>query len=437
MCYYKFSSEGQCHARLEAGQRKTWIKYGYGETGNSGKEHKGDMEGNLLAVHGGGPTAVLNASLYGVIRQAQECGIGKIYGAVGGSEAILKENFVDMGKLPDEKIERLLQTPGTAIGSSRFPLEQEHYEAMASVLKKHGIKYVLFNGGNGTMDACGKVSKACQGEDIYVVGIPKTMDNDISIIDHAPGFPSAAKYIATVTNEVGADVKSLPIHVCVIEAMGRNAGWITAASALARKKPGDAPHLIYLPERNFHEEEFLADVKRLYDELGGVVAVVSEGLRNEKGESIVPPIFKTDRAVYYGDVSAYLAELVIKKLGIKARSEKPGLCGRASMALQSRVDREEAILAGREAVKAAVVGKTGVMVGIRRMEGEGYRIETPLIPIEEVMLHERVMPETYINERGNDVTEHFVQWCRPLIDGELPEMVSFKDEAAQALKSRI
>ena len=396
------------------------------------------MEGNLLVVHGGGPTAVLNASLYGVIREAQASpDIQKIYGAIGGSEAILTENFLDMGELEDEKIELLLQTPGTAIGSSRFPLEQEQYEAMVDILKKNNIKYVLFNGGNGSMDTCGKVSKVCEGEGIYVVGIPKTMDNDISIIDHAPGFPSAAKYIATVTKEVGADVKSLPIHVCVIEAMGRNAGWITAASALARKNPGDAPHLIYLPDRNFNEEEFLEDVKKLYEELGGVVVVVSEGLRNEKGESIVPPIFKTDRAVYYGDVSAYLAELVIKKLGIKARSEKPGLCGRTSMLLQSEVDRQEAILVGREAVKAALAGQTGVMVGIKRKAGETYEVETPLIPIEEVMLNERVMPEEYINERGNDITGSFVDWCRPLIDGDLPEMVSFKDEAKQVLKSRI
>lgn len=396
------------------------------------------MEENLLVVHGGGPTAVLNASLYGVIKQAMESPvIKKIYGAIGGTEAILAENFLDMKTLPDEKIELLLQTPGTAIGSSRFPLEQEQYESMVSILKKYKIKYVLFNGGNGTMDTCGKLSRVCKEEGIYVVGIPKTMDNDISIIDHAPGFPSAAKYIATVTKEVGADVKSLPIHVCVIEAMGRNAGWITAASALARKNPGDAPHLIYLPERNFCEEEFLEDVKRLYDELGGVVVVVSEGLRNEKGESIVPPIFKTDRAVYYGDVSAYLAELVIKKLGIKARSEKPGLCGRASIALSSEVDRKEAVLVGREAVKAALAGASGVMVGIKRKEGTEYEIETPLIPVEEVMLHERVMPDEYINERGNDITEKFVNWCWPLIDGELPEMVSFKEQAGQMLKSRI
>lgn len=219
---------------------------------------------------------------------------------------------------------------------------------MGAIFKKHDIRYVLLNGGNGTMDTCGKIYRACKDAGVCVVGIPKTIDNDIAITDHTPGYGSAARYIAETTAEVGVDVKALPIHVCIIEAMGRNAGWITAASALARKKPGDAPHLIYLPERPFKEEEFLEDVKRLYDQLGGVVVVASEGLKKENGEPIVPPIFKSGRSVYYGDVSAYLAELVIKNLGIKARSEKPGLCGRASIALQSSLDRDEAFwLAGK------------------------------------------------------------------------------------------
>ena len=226
------------------------------------------------------------------------------------------------------------------------------------------------------------------------------------------------------------DVKSLPIHVCIIEAMGRNAGWITAASALARKKPGDAPHLIYLPERAFNEEEFLEDVKQLHKEKGGVVVVVSEGLKNEAGEPVVPPIFKTERATYYGDVSAYLAELVIKKLGIKARSEKPGICGRASIAWQSPVDRDEAVLAGREALKAAVAGQSGVMVGfIRDEEAEKtngvYRMHTEMIPIKEVMMYERTIPKSYLNERGNDVTEEFIRWCRPLIGPELRDFIDF------------
>ena len=392
------------------------------------------MAENVLIVHGGGPTAVINSSLYGVIREARESGrIGKVYAAIGGSEGVLKERFLDLLQFPEERLELLLETPATAIGSSRYALEPGDYRAMVDIFKRYEIKYVLLNGGNGTMDTCGHIYEACLGEDIRVVGIPKTIDNDIAITDHTPGYASAARYIAATTAEVGADVKSLPIHVCVLEAMGRNAGWITAASALARKKPGDAPHLIYLPERPFHEEEFLEDVKRLYEEKGGVVVVVSEGLKNEAGEPIEPPIFKSGRATYYGDVSAYLAELVIKKLGIKARSEKPGICGRASIAWQSPVDRKEAVLAGRAALRAAMEGESGIMVGLIRDEkseeaGGSYQIHLELIPIREVMLYERILPDSYINERGNDVTDEFVRWCRPLIGPKLRDFIDFQEE---------
>ncbi len=385
---------------------------------------------NVLVVHGGGPTPVINASLYGVLRQAEEYkDIDHVYGAIGGSQGILKERFLDLAGFSREKQELLLATPGTAIGSSRYALEQEDYEAMADIFRKYDIRYVLMNGGNGTMDTCGKVHRACAEAGVRVVGIPKTIDNDIAVTDHSPGFPSAARYIAQTVAEVGVDVKSLPIHVSIVEAMGRNAGWITAASVLARKKPGDAPHLIYLPERPFYEEEFLEDVKRLYKEKGGVVVVASEGLKGPDGEPIVPPIFRSGRSVYYGDVSAYLAELVIKRLGIKARSEKPGLCGRASMALQSPVDREEAILAGREALKAAVSGESGVMVGFAREEtADGsYKVKVRMIPVEEVMLHERVMPVEYQNSRGNDVTEAYAKWCGPLLGAEISDYIDFQE----------
>lgn len=385
---------------------------------------------NVLVVHGGGPTAVINSSLYGVIEEAKKSGrIDKVYGAIGGSEAIFKERFLDLMQFPEEKLKLLLETPATAIGSSRYALEQEDYEAMVEIFKKHEIKYVLLNGGNGTMDTCGKIYEVCKNEGICVVGIPKTVDNDIAITDHTPGFGSAARYIAATTEEIGADIRSLPIHVCVIEAMGRNAGWITAASVLARKKPNDAPHLIYLPERAFNEEEFLEDVKRLYDELGGVVVVASEGLRGEDGEPIVPPIFKSGRATYYGDVSSYLANLVIQKLGIKARSEKPGICGRSSIAWQSPVDRDEAVLAGRKALQAALNGESGVMVGFIREETEdgSYKIQLRMIPISEVMMYEKVLPKEYINERGNDVTEEFAKWCRPLIGPELRDFIDFQE----------
>lgn len=391
------------------------------------------MKDNVLVVHGGGPTSVMNASLYGVLREAEKHPeLGVVYGAIGGTEGILKERLLNLSEFGEEERKLLLRTPGSAVGSSRYPVTEEEYRRTPAILKKYNIKYILPNGGNGTMDTCGKIYRACVEagySDIRVVGIPKTIDNDIAVTDHTPGFGSAARYLAASVREVAEDVKALPIHVCVIEALGRNAGWITAASALAREKKGDAPHLIYTPERPFREEEFLEDVKRLYDKLGGVVVVVSEGLKKEDGTPVVDPIFKTDRAVYYGDVSAHLAQLVIKRLGIKARSEKPGLCGRASAAWQSPVDREEARLVGEKALEAAVQGDTGIMIGFEREETEdgSYKVHTVKIPIEQVMLLEKTLPDEYINDRGNDITEEYVRWCRPLIDPEFERFLDFKE----------
>ena len=397
------------------------------------------MAENVLVVHGGGPTPVINASLYGVIKEAKKHHkINKVYAAIGGTEGILQKRFLDLMQYSDDRLRLLIETPGTAIGTSRFPLDPEDCNQMPEIFAKYQIRYVLLNGGNGTMDTCGRINEVCKPYGIGVVGIPKTIDNDIAVTDHTPGYGSAARYIAATTAEVGADVKSLPIHVCIIEAMGRNAGWITAASALARKKTGDAPHLIYLPERAFHEDEFLEDVKQLYKEKGGVVVVASEGLKGPDGKPIVPPIFKTERATYYGDVGTHLANLVVHKLGIKARSEKPGICGRASVAWLSPVDQEEAVLAGQEALKAALAGATGIMIGFARNQTEPgvYQIRTERIPIEEVMMHERVIPETFINERGNDVTEEFTEWCRPLIGPELRDFIDFQEEMNQIEKKQ-
>lgn len=380
------------------------------------------MSANALIVHGGAPTAVINASLYGAICEAKRRPeIKGFYAASGGAGAIVQEEFIDLFSIPEATLELLPGTPASAIGTSRDPLLEEDYDGIARVLKRRDIRYVFFTGGNGSMDACGKVHQACQraGMDISVVGIPKTIDNDLAVTDHAPGFGSAARYLAATVSEVSQDILALPIHVCVLETMGRNAGWLTAASALARSGNGDGPDLICLPERAFDEDQFLADIERLRSRKSGILVVASEGLRDKDGKPIVEPVFQAGRAVYYGDVGAHLANLIIKKLGIKARSEKPGICGRASIAFQSQVDREEAVLAGREAVKAAVRGETGVMVGFERTAGEEYRVRTILIPVEQVMLNERVLPAAYINQEGNDVTDAFVNWCRPLLGAPL------------------
>lgn len=385
------------------------------------------MKDNILIVHGGGPTAVINASLYGAVQEAsQNPAIGAVYGAIGGMDGVFGERFIDFKHQPSDQIKLLPYSPASAIGTSRTKLLLEDYIKVIEILKKNRIKYLLFNGGNGSMDTCGKIYKLAAGEGIQVIGIPKTVDNDIAVTDHCPGFGSAARYLAVSVAEVAQDIKAMPIHVSIIEAMGRNTGWIAASSSLARKKSGDAPHLIYLPERPFIVAEFLEDVDRLYRQLGGVVAVVSEGLMDQSGKSIVSPIFTRGRDVYFGDVSSHLATLILKELGIKARSEKPGILGRASATLQSSVDREEAVKVGQFAAKAVMEGKSGFMVGYQRVSDQPYHCEMILIPITEVMMNEKKVPCEFINERGNDVTPAFLEYCRPLIGEALPEYAEFK-----------
>lgn len=384
---------------------------------------------DALIIHGGAPTAVMNASLYGAVCAARESGaFAHFYAALGGSSAVLKEKFFDLFTVSEEDLVLLLSTPASAIGTSRDMLRAPEYAQIAKVLAKHHIDCVLFTGGNGSMDACGKVYRACAdiGAQVNVIGIPKTIDNDLSVTDHAPGYGSAARYLAATVSEISQDVRALPIHVCIVEAMGRNCGWLAAASALARSKNGDGPDLIYLPERPFDEEEFLARVQQLHKEKGGVLVVASEGLHDAKGQPIVEPVLQVGRATYYGDVSAHLANLVIRRLGIKARGEKPGIAGRASIAFQSVVDRKEAEQAGRAAVRAAVEGKTGVMVGFERLSTAPYNVKTVLIPIEQVMLEEKLLPGSFISADGCDVTAEFVNWCTPLIGGPLQPFVTFQ-----------
>ena len=383
---------------------------------------------NLLIVHGGAPTAVINASLYGAVQESKKYPqIEHVYGALGGSMAAACGDFIELEKLPEEKLNLLLHSPSSAIGTSRDHLEPEDYDAIAQTVIKNKIGIVCFNGGNGSMDACGKVYEACKklGADVKVVGIPKTMDNDLALTDHAPGYGSAARYMAASVAEVCCDVKGLPIHIVLVEAMGRSAGWVAAASALAIDSGMGGPDLIYLPERAFDEEKFLADVQKLIARKGCGVIVVSEGLHHADGTPIVEPVLTVGRSVYFGDVCTHLSNLIIKNLGFKARAEKPGILGRTSIAWQSSTDRKEAELAGREAVKAAMQGKTGIMIGFKRTDHPKYTIETAAFPIDQVMLTEKTMPAEFINEEGNGVTPAFIEWCRPLLGEPLPKFISF------------
>lgn len=387
------------------------------------------MADNLIIMHGGGPTAVINASLYGAIRQAQAASeVGRVYVALGGTGGFLHEKLRDVTDLTDAQLHGLLSSPASAIGTSRDALEAPEYEAMLPLFEKYGIRYVLMNGGNGTMDTCGKIYARCKEKDIRVIGIPKTMDNDLAVTDHSPGFGSAARYMAGSVAEVCCDVEGLPIHIVVIEALGRNAGWVTAAASLATDSYAHGPDLIYLPERAFDEESFLRDVQKLIDTKGHGVVVASEGLHYADGTPIVEPIFTVGRATYFGDVSAHLANLITKKLHYKARAEKPGLLGRASIAWQSDTDREEAEQCGRAAVQAAVSGETGKMVALRRLPGADYKTETFLADIQDVMMTESKMPDAFINAEGNNVTEAYKDWVRPLLGKPLPKLMDLRGE---------
>jgi 6-phosphofructokinase 1 len=378
------------------------------------------MPATVLVVHGGGPTAVINASLYGVISAARRSG-ARVLGALGGTDGILRERFIDFGDVDSVRLERLPFTPASAIGTSRRELAAEDYARMADVCRKHGIGGVLFNGGNGTMEACGKLCRAAEGTGIRVVGIPKTIDNDIAVTDHTPGYGSAARYAAQTVAEICQDVRALPIHVSIVETLGRNAGWIAGAAAFAKTNdPSVGPHMILLPEQPFEEEAFLEQVSELSRMYGGVVVVVNEGLKNRDGTPVAGVIFKSDRSEYVGDVGSHLAGLVIRRLGIKARSEKPGLAGRASIAHQSSVDREEAVLAGEEAFLAVEEGVSGVMIGFERLSTVPYAVRIVRIPIEQVMLTERVMPFS--------VGDEFMNWCRPLLGGDLLDFTWFRQQ---------
>ena len=385
------------------------------------------MKRNLLVVHGGGPTAVMNASLCGVIRCAgQHACIDRIYGAKGGMRGLLEEAFVDLTELSEATMDSLMRTPGSAIGTSRYPVSEDAYKGIPAILHRHNIGYVLLNGGNGTMDTASRIYEACHNEDIAVLGIPKTVDNDIAWTDHSPGYGSAARFMMQSTAEIIADVRALPIHVAVIEAMGRNAGWITAASALAEDAGLGGPDLIYLPEFDFCAQAFLRDVKDILSRKAGMVVVCSEGLHDAEGNPVVAPVYRSDRATYFGNVSAYLADLVSGHLGYKAYSIKPGLLGRAASLCVSTTDRCEAFDVGRFATEAAVSGESGKMVGLVRNPDGDYSVQFQLYDLQSVRLFERKMPEEYVNAEHNGITEAFKNWCRPLVGEPLPGFCSFQ-----------
>ena len=354
----------------------------------------------------GGDAPGMNACIRAVVRTAKYFGM-EIYGIRQGYAGLILDDMIPMEM---RSVSDIVQRGGTMLRTARCVemYTVEGQKQAVKTLNAHGIEGLVVIGGDGSF----KGAKCLSDEyGIPTIGIPGTIDNDLEYTDYTLGFDTAVNTCLDIINKL-RDTMTSHERISVVEVMGRNAGWLTASASLA-SDVGYGPDLIYLPECNFCEEAFLNDVKTLPEQKGGVVVVVSEGLHDEKSMPLVPSIFQTDRAIYYGDVGAHLANRVIQKLGIKARSEKPGICCRAASELKSPVDLQEAVLCGRHAVQLALEGVSGVMVTLER--SEPYQIHTGHVPIEHVMLTERQMPKSFINATENGVTEAFLDWCRPLI----------------------
>jgi 6-phosphofructokinase 1 len=387
------------------------------------------LGGNLLVGQSGGPTAVINASLAGVIEEAKKHSqIGDLYGAVNGVQGLLEEEMVDLRAEPEEAISRLPNTPSAALGSCRRKLTEADCERLLAILKAHHVRYFFYIGGNDSADTSHRIGQLAAegGWEMRVVGIPKTVDNDLGYTDHCPGYGSVARFNAMAARDAGLDTLALykVDTVKMVETMGRNTGWITAATALARQEPGDPPHLIYLPERPLDVDRFLADVKGQVEKGRGCVVAVCEGLQDTEGNALVSFKHAVGADSFghkqLGGVGDYLVNLIVERLGIKARFDKAGTVQRVFGLAQSEVDVAEAKMVGVAAVARACEGVTDQMITLERVSQSPYRCETALAPLAEVANAERAVPDEFISEEGSDVTDAFLDYARPLIGGPLP-----------------
>ena len=386
------------------------------------------LKGNMLIAHGGGPTPVINSSLLGAVREAKLHGeIETIYGARFGAEGILAGDLIDLGKFADEDLALLAKTPASALGSCRRKLTDADYPAVLECFKKFNIRYFFYNGGNDSMDTCNKIYNLSveTGYELRVIGIPKTIDNDLDVTDHCPGFGSAAKYAAVSALELAQDASALPIHVVVMEMMGRNAGWITAASALyADLMPCE--HLVYLPEVAFDKEKFLAAVKEKWAKGRGLLVTISEGIHYADGSPVADSgVVDGFGHKVPGGAAQALSDMIMQETGLKSRSEKRGLLGRVSVALMSEIDQKEAEEAGACAVRSAVEGKTGFMVGFETTRNP-YSSKTILIPLEKVANAEKKFPLEWIGEDGASIKPEFKAYCEPLLGAYDSRFISLR-----------
>lgn len=389
---------------------------------------------NIAVAQSGGPTCVINSSLAGVFAQAKiQPSIDKIYGSKNGIQGIIDENLIDLSNsLKDEEdIELLRCTPSTALGSCRFKLpdfddDEAIYNKIISVFEKYNIKAFFYIGGNDSMDTVAKLSLyiKSKGLDIKIIGIPKTIDNDVDMTDHTPGFGSAAKFIATTMQEIIRDSSVYWLDsVTIVEIMGRDAGWLTASSGVLKVNGETAPHLIYLPEVPFDLETFVADIKDAQKQHKSVIVAVSEGLKFENGKYVASGYISESTDAfghqYLAGLGKFLEGVVKHQISCKVRSIELNVLQRCASHFASKTDLDEAMLVGKKAVIAALEGKTGVMVALVRTSNSPYTITTETMVIDEIANKEKLFPLEWINESKNGITDEAVEYFLPLIQGEV------------------
>ena len=383
---------------------------------------------NVLVMQSGGCTPVLNRSLFGLVSEANESkAFGKVYGAAYGLEGVLSDELIGLGKLSKAAWNRIARTPAAALGSTRRKLTSEDVPLILETLAKRDIRYWFIIGGNDSAETGHSVSLEARaaGYDLTVINVPKTIDNDLVLTDHSPGYGSAARFVALATMGAGRDAEAMgkASPITIIEVMGRDTGWLAASSALAKRDERDAPHVICIPEVPIDEDHFVDVIENAYRRFGFAVAVIAENTRGAKGvlggES--EPWYVDDFGhPYYDGPARYLAGLVSRRLKVRARYEKPGTIQRSLVSCVSRTDAQEAETVGRAAVRYALDGHTDQIVTLVRESGERYVCATGLAPLDQVAGAVKVMPSEYIDASSDFVTDEFIRYVRPLIGGALP-----------------
>ena len=375
-------------------------------------------KGIAVIAHSGGPTPVINASLLGVAEEARRHPqITGLYGAQFGIAGILRQEFLDLSRQPAGLLNKVARTPSSALGSSRHEVLPADLQTVLDVFRAHKVRYFFYTGGNGSMGTARQLQIAAEQNryDLQIVGIPKTIDNDLTHTDHTPGYASTARFFAHAVRDINADNRALPNQVEFIEVLGRNVGWLAAATSLARDQEDDAPHLIYFPENPLPAEKLLDEVAAVYRRLRRCVVVVCEGQLDEHREPFGADVRSGSRGSLAMNLAHRLALLVSSRLQLRARSEKPGLLGRATSAYISDTDWNESYLCGRHAVNAAIEGHSGTMVTLLRQPSPVYSTSTGLVELEQVAFTERLFPPEWINSQSNGVLPEFRDYIAPLV----------------------